>query len=474
MKKYFICLLGLFFCFTTAFAQQKEEVVPAIVLGGGVGGITSSLYLSRSGIKPLVIEGKNPGGVITFSHKIQNWPGEEAISGSDLFEKLKSQAEKCGAIFVPEEVVSVDFSSFPYRVSSRSLIDTNKIIHRKTMSCIIAMGSNPNKLKVEGEEAFWGNGISSCAVCDGFFYKDKTVAIIGGGDASLIEAEYLSNIAKKVYIVVRKDKFRAKDKEREKMLLKMDNVEVLFETQVKGFKGKEGTLSQLVLTGIRSNRISFLDVDGVFLAIGAKPNSDIFLGQLDMDDFGHILLMKNQETSKEGIFAIGDIADSEFKQAISAAGDGAKAAIQAHKFLLDKTKTALAKQEQFEKMKEENEISSKVIDIKSSEHFEEELANTNLPVVVDFYANWCGPCRMIGPLLSEKAKVYAGKIKILKVNVDHNQKLCNRFHITMMPTILIFDKDKNLAAKKKGTDEIHSFFAGLDKQNEIDEYIANL
>jgi len=473
MKKYFICLLGIFFCFTSAFAQQKEEIVPVIVLGGGVGGITSSLYLSRSGIKPLVIEGRHPGGVITYTHKIQNWPGEEAISGGELFEKLRSQAEKSGAIFVTEEVIGVDFSSFPYVVTSRSLMNTNKIIKRKTMSCVIAMGSTPNKLNVKGEEKFWGRGISSCAVCDGFFYKDKTVAIIGGGDAALIEAEYLSNIAKQVYIIVRKDKFRAKDKEREKVILAKKNVKVLFERQVSGFKGDEESLSEIALTGVRDNRISFLPVDGVFLAIGAKPNSEIFLGQLDMDDLGHINLVQNQQTSKEGIYAIGDIADSEFKQAISAAGDGAKAAIQAHKFLLEKNKDAIAKQKSIEKVQEQEKVTS-VINIETIEHFEDELANSDIPIVVDFYANWCIPCREIGSLFTEKAKVYAGKIKILKVNVDRHQKLCNRYHITVMPMVLIFDKDKNLVAKKKGTGEIRSFFSGLDRHEEIDDYIANL
>jgi thioredoxin reductase (NADPH) len=459
-------------------SEEKLETYPVAVLGGGIGALTSAIYASRAGVTPLVIEGHQPGGAITQSPNVQNWPGEIEISGFDLVEKVREQAAVNGAQFSPDEVIDVDFSVRPFVLTTRDLYDKEKIQKIKAKSIIIALGTTPNFLGVPGEageNGYWTRGVYNCAVCDGGLFKNKTVAVIGGGDAAVTESHYLSNIAKKVYVFVRKDFFRGVEEQRKNELFKKDNIEVSFNTIVKEIIGDGQKTTHLLIEDLTDNKVHEIEIDGVFLAIGAKPNSTLFQNKLEMDRSGYILLKKDQQTSVEGVYAIGDIVDPVYKQAITAAGEAAKAALQAERYLaslnlIEKSnQVALRnKQKDFQRKFPKNfatEVSKKghhVIDIATAEQFEKEL-HQGVPVLIDFYANWCGPCRQISPIFESWSSEHAGKVKFLKVNVDNLPLLATYYKVSSMPTLVILNKNGTLVDKKVGTKEIVHFGDKLDK-----------
>ncbi len=468
MKKFILffpfLLLSLIFPLRAEIAEQEQ---PVVILGSGVGALTSAIYLARAGIPPVVITGPNIGGTITQSHNVQNWPSEVSISGIELGERVKRQAEENGAILAQEIVISVDLSKRPFTVVTKPLLGpADQIKHYKTESVIIALGATPNLLNIPGEtgnNGYWSRGVYSCAVCDGALYKGKSVAIVGGGDAAVIEAQYLSNIAEKVHIFVRRDEFRGMEKERMKEVLARPNVEVHFKTVVKEIKGDGQKATHLLVHDVSNGEDSSVAVDALFLAIGARPNTGLFQGQLDLDAQGYIQLRKHQQTSVEGVYAIGDVCDSEFKQAISAAGDAAKAALQAQKYLASHPSSTKQMLAQSEKKPE----ARKAIEISSREHFDQELRESKGPVFVDFYALYCGPCRMFGPLYETWAKEYGDKIKFLKVNPENGRELFEKYQVRSIPTLIIFDERGSIVRKVSGLEKISELEKQLVKMNEI-------
>lgn len=457
MKKWIVWFSLLTLPFTSTLrAETLEEECPVVILGGGVAALTSAVYLSRSGVSPVVITGPVVGGTITQSHNVQNWPGEMAISGLDLGDKLKTQAEANGALLKQEVVLSVDFSKRPYIITTQKTFGSDEQTHRyKAQSVIIAMGAAPNLLNIPGESGpsgYWSRGVYSCAVCDGSLYKDKVVTVVGGGDSALIEAQYLSNIASKVHILVRRDKFRTIESGRLKELLAHPNIEVHYNTQVKEIKGDSEKATHLIVYDASTKTTSELPSDALFLAIGAKPNTGLFKNQLDLDANGYIVLKKHQQTSLEGVYAIGDVADPEFKQAISAAGDGAKAAIQAQQFLARQATPAVKIETVSHKKK--SQPTGKPLEIRSHVDLEKALSEAEGPVFIDFYATYCGPCRTFAPLYEEWAKHYGDKITFLKVNADHARSLFEAYQIRAVPTLLILDSKGNIIRKSIGTKDI--------------------
>jgi thioredoxin reductase (NADPH) len=319
-------LLLIIFFLTANILYAVEDVV---ILGGGVGGMSSALYLSRAGVKTILIEGNSPGGLIAQSHKVQNWPSELEISGYTLAEKIKEQAISSGTTFLDGVVTSVDFTKKPYVINIKLQNKEEKLL--KAKSCIIAMGTTPNLLKIEGEAQFWGKGVTNCAVCDGPLYKNKSVAIVGGGDSAILEADYLSDIAKQIYIFVRKPQFKTVEQKRLLKLKQKKNVKIFYQSTISAIHGNKDSVTHIDV--LIKNKAKSITIDGVFLAIGSKPNSIIFQDQLKLDHKGYIILEKDQKTNLDGIYAVGDIVDPVYKQAISASGDGAKAAIQAIEYL---------------------------------------------------------------------------------------------------------------------------------------------
>lgn len=439
-------------------ALEAEPVEPVVILGGGVGSLTSSLYLGRAGISPLVIEGPTPGGLLTQSHAVQNWPGVLEIEGAQLTEKMREQASANGARFLSEEVIAVDFSKSPFTITTKALDgsgDTHKIL---AQSCIIAMGTKSNYLGIPGEQEYWGKGVSNCAVCDGSLYKDQVVGIVGGGDAAVLEASYLANIAKEVHVFVRKDRLKAIEEKRLETLFGNPKVKFHYNTSVKEVKGDGIGVTGVTLK--QGQKETPFKLDGLFLAIGSTPNTAIFKNALKLDKNGYIVLEKDQETSVAGVYAIGDIVDPVYKQAVSAAGDGAKAAMQASQYIADKGVSRMIAKSAPKKAPQKE-----MIEIKSAEQFKNELSSSDVPVVVDFYATWCGPCKQVAPALETSADKLAGKVKFLKVNVDKLSELSSSYNIRAMPTVLLFDAKGKEQARKVGPAQIQDLLHELQEKN---------
>lgn len=438
--------------FSLLFAKEAPEPQSVVILGGGVGALTSAVYLGRAGIQPIVIEGKNPGGAITQSHALQNWPSELEIAGPELAERMKRQAEANGAEIWESEVLTVNLDQRPFQITLRSMVDgSEKTI--ATERLIIAMGAQPNFLAVPGESEYWGKGVSNCAVCDGSLYRDQVVGVVGGGDGAVLEADYLSNLAREVHLFVRKDAFRGVETVRLANLLEKPNVKVHFQTTVEKVTGDGEKVTGVFLK--QDGEESPFALDGLFLGIGSTPNTQIFKGSLELDERGYIVLKNGQETSVSGVYAVGDIADPFYKQAVTAAADGAKAALQISQSTpkitsLAQAKKALPKQE-----------APIVIEIQSVEQFQKELEASDVPVFVDFYATWCGPCKRIHPLIEGSAEALSGKVKFLKINVDQMGELSQRYQIRAMPTAIMMDSEGTEIDRKVGSDEISTLLRSL-------------
>ncbi|HEY2811533.1 MAG TPA: FAD-dependent oxidoreductase [Rhabdochlamydiaceae bacterium] len=470
MIKFLLSILLLSGLHLPAMANQTEEKYPVVILGGGVGALTSATYLARGGIQPLVITGPVIGGTITMSHAVQNWPGEMSISGEALSEKLYKQAEYNGALLRPEIVVGVDFSHRPFTITTRTIFGEGEsdLKRYKTDACIIALGSTPNFLDVPGEEKYWTRGVYTCAVCDGALFKDKIVAVVGGGDSALTEVQYLSNLVKKVYLIVRGSEMRTVEKRRAQEILSRPNVEVMYESTIEEIKGSEEKMTHLVVHDKRKNATAEIVTNALFLAIGSHPNTELFSHQLELDKGNYIALKKNQQTSVEGVYAIGDVADPEFKQAVSAAGDGAKAALQAQKFLTSycpNDHKAMAQDVP-------QEIKKGVVEIASREHFEKLIKEAKGAVFVDFYSARCGPCRMFKPVFESWARDFQEKILFLQVSAEKVEELFDIYRIQAVPTLVIVDSKGEMIRKSIGPREISKVEKVLQKFKEKQEITA--
>jgi len=296
-----------------------------IIIGSGPAGYTAAIYAARANLSPLVFTGLEPGGQLTTTTVIENFPGfPDGIQGSQLMMNMQKQAQKFGAEIKMESITKVDFTSEIKKVWVNET-------EYKTKAIIIATGARYRTLELEKEKKFWGKGIHTCATCDGFFYKDKTVAIIGGGDSAMEESNFLTKFADKVYLIHRKDTFRASDimQERTKNNKK---IEIIYNTDVVEYLGSDK------LTGVKTKNNKTgeekdLEIDGLFFAIGHIPNTEIFKNQIDIHETGYINARDNVYTSVEGIFVAGDVVDFTYRQAISSAGIGCMAAIAAERWL---------------------------------------------------------------------------------------------------------------------------------------------
>jgi len=438
-----------------SYAALPEYKVDIVVLGGGVGGLTSAVYLARGGLTPLVLQGKNPGGAIVKSKAVQNWPGDFETTGMGLIEKIRSQAEKNGAILSSEEMVSIDLSSRPFSMIVRDVYDTAKTRKIITDACIIAMGTQTRTLGVSGEKEYESEGVYTCAICDGPLYKNKEVAVVGGADSAILEADYLSSIAKKVYMIVRGDRLKGVETVRKDSLLQRKNVQVVYDAQVNQITGSKLGVEKIVVAE-KTNKNREIPVDAVFLAIGAVPNTKAFEGQLELDSDGYILLKNRTETSVPGVFAVGDVTDRDVKQAVFAAGGGASAAIQAQAYL----STAKPKEESFKETIQVRTASlstgAGVIEIGSSVQLQEIFRTSKLPILIDFYATWCSPCKYLSPFVDAWAKELEGKILVCKVNVEGAREVAALYGIRSMPTVIHMDSSGKEITRKIGPQEIIS------------------
>jgi thioredoxin reductase (NADPH) len=307
--------------------------VKTLIIGSGPAGYTAAIYAGRSGLAPVLYCGLQPGGQLTTTTVIENFPGfPQGIDANQLMTDMCEQAKRFGADVRDGSIEKADFSSRPFLLTD----DRGNTIAAETV--IIATGASAKYLGLEDEKKYAGMGVSACATCDGFFYRKKTVAVVGGGDTACEEALYLSSLAKKVYMIVRKPYLRAAEIMR-KRVEETANIEVLYNTNTLGLFGENGVEgAHLVRYKGEPNEETYdIRIDGFFLAIGHKPNTGIFTGQIDMDEQGFIRTQGNTaSTNIEGVFAAGDVADPVYRQGVVAAGSGAKAAIEADRFLQEK------------------------------------------------------------------------------------------------------------------------------------------
>jgi thioredoxin reductase (NADPH) len=300
-----------------------------VILGAGPAGLTAAIYAARANLAPLVVTGPLLGGQLALTTEVENFPGfPDGILGPELIELMQRQAERFGAEIRLGEVADVELTQSPLRITlNGEVLDTKALI--------VATGASARMLEVPGEREFFGRGVSTCATCDGFFFRDKTVAVVGGGDSAVEEGMFLTRYASKVYVIHRRDRLRASQILQERAM-KNDKIAFIWDTVVEEIKGdQQNGVTAARLRNVKTGVEEELPVDGVFLAIGHIPNTNLFQGQLKLDEQGYIVTDSRMHTNLPGVFACGDCQDHIYRQAVTAAGSGCVAAIEAEKFLAE-------------------------------------------------------------------------------------------------------------------------------------------
>ncbi len=303
-----------------------SDIYDIIIIGAGPAGYTAGIYAARANLKVLCFEGWQPGGQLTTTTEIENFPGfKEGVGGKALMVEMRAQAERFGVEYITKDVTKVDFSGQPHKV----YVGDNEYWAK---SIIIATGAKPRLLGLPSEKKYWSKGVSSCATCDGFFFKNKVVAVIGGGDSAMEEASFLTKFATKVYLIHRREEFRASAIMLDRVK-KNEKIELITNKTVDEVLGNEMKVTGLRLKDAQSGEISDLPLDGMFLSIGHIPVTQLFKGQIDLDEAGYIELKEYTMTSVSGVFAAGDVIDTRYKQAITSAGSGCMASMDAEMWL---------------------------------------------------------------------------------------------------------------------------------------------
>ena len=307
--------------------NKKKTKFDIVIIGAGPSGYTAGIYCSRAGYDTLILSGILPGGQLVNTTEVENYPGfEKGVMGPDLMIEMRKQTQRMGTTIIDDEVVDVDFRHKPFKVLTASEEYEGRAV-------IIATGANPRKLGVNGEQTFAGKGVSYCATCDGPFFRNQELIVVGGGDSAIEEATFLTKFATTVHIVHRRESLRA-SKIMQERAIKNNKIKFHWNSAVIDIKGDQ-KMHQAVLKNIKTGEEKTLDVAGLFVAIGHEPNTKLFKKQIDLDDEGYIILKNKTHTNIEGVFAAGDVHDRSYRQAITAAGFGCMAAIDVDKYLTD-------------------------------------------------------------------------------------------------------------------------------------------
>ncbi len=309
--------------------DKKKTNFDVIIIGAGPSGYTAGIYCSRAGYDTLILSGILPGGQLVNTTEVENYPGfENSIMGPDLMIDMRKQSQKMGTTIIDDEVVDVDFRRKPFKVLTASEEYEGRAV-------IIATGANPRKMGLKGEETFSGKGVSYCATCDGPFFRNQEIVVVGGGDSAIEEATFLTKFASTVHIVHRRAELRA-SKVMQERALSNEKIKVHWDSAVIDIKGDK-KVQQAILKNLKTNEETTLEIGGLFVAIGHTPNTKIFEKQIDLDDQGYVVLKNNTHTNMEGIFAAGDVHDRTYRQAITAAAFGCMAAIDVDKYISEST-----------------------------------------------------------------------------------------------------------------------------------------
>ena len=308
--------------------NMEEKTEKLVIIGSGPAGLTAAIYGCRADLDPLVYMGTKYGGQLMLTSEVENFPGfPDPVLGPDLISRMKSQAERLGARLVQEDVVKVNFKTYPFEVHTDAGVS-------KALSVIIATGANPRRLNLESEMRLMGKGVSNCAVCDGFFFRGKKVAVVGGGDTAMEEAAFLSKFASSVQVIHRRNELRASAALRKEAFAN-PKISFVWDSAVVDVLG-EGKVRGVKVRNLKTGEESEMQVDGLFVAIGYDPSTELFRGQVELDPKGYISLRNGTESSVPGVFVAGDVHDFRYRQAITAAADGCRALLDAEKFVKQK------------------------------------------------------------------------------------------------------------------------------------------
>lgn len=420
---------------------DRENIVPIAILGTGPAGLSAALYGGRLGFKVLAFEGKLPGGLLTQTSLVENWPGYIEIMGPDVIKNLRAQAAKWGAQFSLDLVEKVDFTQWPFKLETA---DGHEIY---ALSVILATGATPRYLGIPGEQEFWGRGVTTCAVCDAPFYKGEDVVVVGGGDSAAEEAMQLAPYAKNITVLVRADKMRA-SLAMQNRLKEFPHIKVRYNVQPQEILGNDVQVTGVTLLNNKDNTTEHMPISGVFLAIGHIPNTVFLKDAIKLDPSGHIHLPdRTQQTTVKGVFAAGDVADDRYRQAGVSAGHGIAAALDATFFLneigfnesyqteIDRTHRAYVPAA---------ESDYEVQEIASLDEFNT-MIKSDKPSIVDFYAEWCPSCMQMLPAYAAVAEELKEKINFIKVDADTGAEIMKAYKVEKVPTLLAFKGGESVA-----------------------------
>ena len=430
-----------------------------VIIGSGPAGYTAAIYAARANLKPVVFEGYQagglPGGQLMTTTEVENFPGfPQGITGPQLMDKMKAQAERWGAELYTEDVIEVDLSQRPFTVRS----EDREI---KTNSIVIATGATAKRIGLPSENQFWSRGISACAICDGAtpIFHGAELAVVGGGDSAAEEAIYLTKYGDQVNLLVRGEKMRA-SKAMQDRVLSNPRINVHWNSEPVDVFGNDNHMEGVHIRNTKTGEVSELHVKGLFYAIGHKPNTSLFQGQIELDDVGYVVTKPGSvETSVEGVFAAGDVQDHEYRQAITAAGTGCMAAMLAERWL---SVSGLIQEFHQKPEVPNNELEdqpdgtaeSVEFDVNATRHYggyalRKLFHESDRLLMVKYVSPGCGPCHTLKPILNKVVDEFDGKIHFVEIDIAQDKEIAENAGVTGTPTIQFF-KDKELLVESKG------------------------
>ena len=433
--------------FNVAHVRGKEHVVPFLVLGSGPAALSAALYGARARIKTVVLRGNKPGGQLTGTSFIENWPGIFKIRGSEVVHDLQAQAEHFGAQIVDDAVARIDIAQWPYRVET----EEGRVLY--ALSIMIGTGATPRKLQVPGEQEYFGKGVTTCAICDAPYHKDNDVVVVGGGDSAMEEALELSAYANTVKILVRGDKLKASHSMVERIQA-MSNIVLCFNKEIAEIRGANEHVSSIVVRDTRTGEIAEWKIEGVFLGIGLDPNTSFLKNVVDLDEAGNIKLAgRHQITSVPGIVAAGDVSDKYYRQAGVAAGDGIKAGLDVV-WWLSSVGYNHEVQNSLEPYFFDVSLLQKVSleQLASLGEYEELLRESNKRLIVlDFYTPYCPSCMHMMPIMEWIATKLHDTVALYKIDASLAFDLVRYFKVSDVPTVLVIKDGQEMKRYKEIT-----------------------
>lgn len=424
---------------------DKDNIIPVAVIGSGPAGLSAALYGARSGFHTVVFEGQKPGGQLMGTSFVENWPGLPKKMGPELIGSLKAQGQEFGVVVVNDTIKSIDTTQWPYVLTT----ENGTKLHALTI--VLATGASARMLDVPGEKEYfgWDKGVSTCAICDAPFYKNKDVFVVGGGDSAAEEAMQLAPYAHKITVLVRGKAMRASAVMQDR-LKTYPNITVQYNSKITAFKGDGKHIHEVDM--MVDDKPTKAAVDGVFLAVGHDPNSSLVKGLVSMDAAGFILLKgRSQATSVPGVYAAGDVADHKYRQAGIASGDGIKAGLDAVEFLrmIGFNDAAAQKVEGSLFDAEGGPGRQALTPLKSMADFEKEVAASDKPILLDFYTDSCPTCMQLLPTLEILAGEFSNDMKFFKVDLMEVPQFQQKYKIVGVPTVLVIKKGVDVARIQK-------------------------